>query len=181
MQAEPSAAPSGPHWRVVLASFARAEWAVSLDHRLGAIVASLQTVSENETQTGRPGKLRGELQMRTLRRFVLITMMFGCAVGLGHPQMQQNGTAGQQVPQMPNPMAPMGPELPPGQAEKQAKAQNDERQKRLVADTEKLLTLATQLHEDVAKTNKNVMSIDVIKRADEIEKLAHSVKERMRG
>lgn len=82
---------------------------------------------------------------------------------------------------MPNPMAPMGPELPPGQAEKQAKAQNDERQKRLVADTEKLLTLATQLHEDVAKTNKNVMSIDVIKRADEIEKLAHSVKERMRG
>jgi hypothetical protein len=43
------------------------------------------------------------------------------------------------------------------------------------------LELATQLHTDVAKTNKNILSVDVIKRADEIEKLAHAIKERMRG
>ena len=65
--------------------------------------------------------------------------------------------------------------------EKQAKQRNDDRQRRLVADTERLLALATSLHEDVAKTNKNVLSLDVVRRADEIEKLARGVKERMKG
>ena len=63
---------------------------------------------------------------------------------------------------------------------RQAKIRDDERQKRLVSDTEKLLALATQLHSDVAKTNKDILSLDVVKRADEIEKLAHSVKLGMR-
>ena len=66
-------------------------------------------------------------------------------------------------------------------AEKQAKQRNDDRQRRLISDTEKLLQLATSLKEDVAKTDKNVMSLDVVRRADEIERLAHSVKERMKG
>jgi hypothetical protein len=65
--------------------------------------------------------------------------------------------------------------------EQQAKTQSTERQKKLVADTEKLLALATELKTDVDKTNKNILSLDVIKKADEIEKLAHSVKERMKG
>jgi hypothetical protein len=63
-------------------------------------------------------------------------------------------------------------------AEKQQKWRNEERQQKLVADTDKLLLLATQLHDDVTKTNKNILSLDVVRRADEIEKLAHSVKER---
>lgn len=66
-------------------------------------------------------------------------------------------------------------------SQRQEKSRNDDRQRRLVADTDKLLTLATELHQDVAKTNKNVLSIDVVKRADEIERLAHGVKERMKG
>ncbi len=65
--------------------------------------------------------------------------------------------------------------------EKQVKQRNDERQRRLVSDTEKLLALATSLHDDVAKTDKNVLSLDVVRRADEIERLAHSIKERMKG
>ena len=65
--------------------------------------------------------------------------------------------------------------------QRQARARNDDRQKRLVSDTDKLLALATQLHEDVGKTDKNILSLDVVKRAEEIEKLARSVKERMRG
>lgn len=74
-----------------------------------------------------------------------------------------------------------GQDLPASAREKQAKMQNEERQRRLVEDTEKLLALATQLHDDVAKSNKNILSIDVVKRADEIERLAHSVKDRMRS
>ena len=65
--------------------------------------------------------------------------------------------------------------------EKQANLRNDERQRRLIADADKLLALATQLHADVAKTDKHMLSVDVIRRADEIEKLARSVKERMKG
>lgn len=63
----------------------------------------------------------------------------------------------------------------------QARSRNSERQKKLMEDTNKLLELATQLKQDVDKTNKDVLSVDVIKKADEIEKLAHSVKERMKG
>ena len=71
--------------------------------------------------------------------------------------------------------------ISPGVAERQEQARNNERQKRLVADTEKLLTLATELKQEVDKTNKDVLSVDVIKKAEEIEKLAHGVKERMKG
>jgi nitric oxide reductase activation protein len=71
--------------------------------------------------------------------------------------------------------------LGPHRAEQQEKARNTDRQKRLVEDTEKLLALATDLKEQVDKTTKDTLSVDVIKKADEIEKLAHSVKERMKG
>ncbi len=66
-------------------------------------------------------------------------------------------------------------------AEQQAKARNLDRQKRLVADTDKLLSLATELKQQVDKTDKYTLSVDVVKKADEIEKLAHSVKEKMKG
>lgn len=64
---------------------------------------------------------------------------------------------------------------------RQVRLRNDERQRRLLSDSEKLLELATSLHNDVAKTNKDILSLDVIRRAEEIEKLARGVKERMRG
>ena len=78
---------------------------------------------------------------------------------------------------------PLGPDTPlsPQVQEQQARSRNSDRQKRLMADTDKLLVLATELKQDVDKTNKDVLSVDVIKKADEIEKLAHSVKERMKG
>ena len=71
--------------------------------------------------------------------------------------------------------------LSPRMEEQMARNRNNDRQKRLMADTEKLLALATDLKEKVDKTDKNMLSVDVIKKADEIEKLAHSVKERMKG
>jgi hypothetical protein len=74
-----------------------------------------------------------------------------------------------------------GPPTSPKMEEQQARARSTERQKKLVADTDKLLALATELKTDVDKTNQNILSMDVIKKAEEIEKLAHSVKERMKG
>ena len=67
-------------------------------------------------------------------------------------------------------------------AEKEmAKQANQERQAGLKRDTENLLKLATELKQYVDKSNQNVLSVDVIKKAEQIEKLAHSVKEKMRG
>jgi hypothetical protein len=62
-----------------------------------------------------------------------------------------------------------------------AKRANLERQADLKRDTEKLLKLATELKESVDKTTESTLSLEVVKRAEEIEKLAHSVKEKMKG
>jgi hypothetical protein len=65
--------------------------------------------------------------------------------------------------------------------DEQAKLRNAERQKKLVEDTTKLLALANELKAAVDKSDKNTLSLDVVRKADEIEKLAHSVKEKMKG
>jgi hypothetical protein len=62
-----------------------------------------------------------------------------------------------------------------------AKKANQERQAAIKRDTDKLLKLATELKDYVDKTNEGVLSLDVVKKADEIEKLAHSVKEKMKA
>lgn len=56
-----------------------------------------------------------------------------------------------------------------------------ERVAAIKSDTDKLLKLSTELKAYVDKSNENVLSLDVIKKAEEIEKLAKSVKEKMRG
>jgi len=61
------------------------------------------------------------------------------------------------------------------------KKANEQRQAELKRDTERLLKLSTELKEYVDKSNENILSLDVIKKAEEIEKLAHSVRTKMRG
>jgi len=58
---------------------------------------------------------------------------------------------------------------------------NEDRHKRLEADTDKLLALSTELKAEVDKAKKDELSLDVVRKAAEIEKLAHDVKERMRS
>jgi len=57
---------------------------------------------------------------------------------------------------------------------------NDERQRRIVSDTQKLLALTSQLKAEVASTGAEAMTPEMLKQMDEIEKLAKSVKDRMR-
>lgn len=61
------------------------------------------------------------------------------------------------------------------------KKYNLQRQQDIRKDTEKLLELATELKQAVDKTNENTLSLDVVKKAEQIEKLAKSVKEKMKG
>lgn len=77
-----------------------------------------------------------------------------------------------------------GSQVDPGLARimhRQALARNTQRQKDLVNDTDKLLKLAQQLKAAVDKSNKDTLSIDVIKKADQIQKLAKSISSKMKG
>jgi hypothetical protein len=59
-------------------------------------------------------------------------------------------------------------------------AANDERRRQIAEDSGKLLKMATDLKAEVDKTTKDTLSLSVIRKADEIEKLAHNVKEKMK-
>jgi len=56
-----------------------------------------------------------------------------------------------------------------------------ERQSQLRLDTEKLVALSAELKQHVDKTGANVLSMDVIKKAQEIQKLAKGVQDKMRN
>lgn len=62
-----------------------------------------------------------------------------------------------------------------------AKKANRDRQAQLQRDTDNLLKLANELKQYVDKSNENTLSLDVVKKAEEIEKLARSVKEKMKA
>jgi hypothetical protein len=97
-------------------------------------------------------------------------------------QMQQQQPPSMQVPP-PFGQQPSEPNDPMQRQrlEKMEKARNADRQKHLVQDTNKLLALAKDLKEEVDKSNQDTLSVDVVKKAGEIEKLAKSVKDRMRS
>jgi hypothetical protein len=59
-------------------------------------------------------------------------------------------------------------------------AANAERKKQIADDSTRLLKLASDLKAAVDKTSKDTLSLDIIRKADEIERLAHSVKEKMK-
>jgi uncharacterized membrane protein YhiD involved in acid resistance len=63
---------------------------------------------------------------------------------------------------------------------RQYKELNKKRQEEIRDDTEKLLQLATELKAAVDKSNENMLSLDVVRKAGEVEKLAKRVKENMK-
>jgi hypothetical protein len=123
------------------------------------------------------------MQNLSLVAFGLILFAGIAAQGQSMPAQPPYAATPSQSPQSSQPQIDDRPEDPlmSRSREKQEIARNTDRQKKLTEDTEKLLALATELKEQVGKTDKNVLSVDVIKKADEIEKLAKSVKDRMKG
>lgn len=74
---------------------------------------------------------------------------------------------------------------PPSQQERdlelrRQKEANKKRQDEIREETQKLYQLATELKDAVDKSNEHVLSLDVVKKAEEVEKLAKKVKEKMR-
>ncbi len=64
--------------------------------------------------------------------------------------------------------------------ERMAREANTKRQQDIRDDTEKLFQLASELKAAVDKSNEHVLSLDVVRKADEVEKLAKKVKEKMK-
>lgn len=57
---------------------------------------------------------------------------------------------------------------------------NQLRHKEMASDTERLLALANQLKAETDKASKDTLSMDTVRQAEQIEKLAHNVREKMR-
>lgn len=64
--------------------------------------------------------------------------------------------------------------------ERMAREANKKRQQDIRDETDKLFQLATELKAAVDKSNENLLSLDVVRKADEVEKLAKKVKEKMK-
>jgi hypothetical protein len=63
---------------------------------------------------------------------------------------------------------------------KNFEAANATRKKQINDDTAKLIKLAADLKTEVDKTGQDTLSLGVIRRAEEIEKLAHDIREKMK-
>jgi hypothetical protein len=116
------------------------------------------------------------------RSFALSILLLLITAVLSQPSFSQNPI------QIPHPNPNLGPTPDAHEDEERAKIEKDmakranrERQAQLQRDTANLLKLATELKQYVDKTNENTLSLDVVKKAEEIEKLAHSVKEKMKA
>ena len=118
--------------------------------------------------------------------FALTVLLLLIVLRLAVPSFSQNsGTNPVQIPGLPpNPGVAPGDreDVERAKMEKDlAKKANRERQAQLQRDTDNLLKLANELKQYVDKSNENTLSLNVVKKAEEIEKLAHSVKEKMKA
>lgn len=86
-------------------------------------------------------------------------------------------------PKRQSPVSPGDDEPNPNpNAKSPTKVLLEENQKDIKKNVEKLFDLASQLKEQVGKTDSTaVLSLSMVKKAEEIERLAHQIKERAKG
>jgi hypothetical protein len=110
----------------------------------------------------------------------------GQQFGAGVAAAQQQGTGHGPPPPEPPTINPLDQpnEVPDSvharMEQERVKAANDDRHKKLAADADKLIELSNELKADVDKTSKDELSMEVMRKAGEIEKLAHDVQGRMK-
>jgi len=127
------------------------------------------------------GKTSGRRWVRVLVCCATIAAFAGDVVGAGQQQDRVNHSV--MPDNQPNVLPDVNQQMLMHQ--QQAKQQNfeavnAERRKIIADESTLLLKLATDLKAEVDKTNKDTLSINVIRRADLVEKLAHDMKEKMK-
>lgn len=136
----------------------------------------------------RPCGISHSVRVAMLSAAVLVVVSgAGLPTGSGVVRAQKSGQGKQP------PYTQPGNQLPgdqPGTVEdpvrakmedERVKSVNDDRRKKLAADVDRMVFLTNELKTDVDKTTKDELSVDVIKKAQEIEKLAHDVQSRMKN
>jgi hypothetical protein len=116
--------------------------------------------------------------METRRTFLTGLVVVGTCSGLVAAQMPQNPPSGPPRPSPPgqNPDADV-PALP--NPDKKILENNDKDVKKKV---EQLFELAKELKDQVESTDSSkVLSVNMLKKAEEIEKLAHDIRNRAKG
>ena len=117
--------------------------------------------------------------------FVLLISAAVVVIGLAaasHLNSQQHGQQAL-VHAAANRVADANDEMARGEQETKPGAPGDantERKRQIADDSAKLLKLAGDLKTEVDKTSQDTLSLRVIRKAEEIEKLARSVKEKMK-
>lgn len=114
-------------------------------------------------------------------RRVAVRSILGAAALLGTSSALLH--AQNPFPAPPGPIRPGDDEPAPNPGAKSpTKAALEENQKEIKKSVEKLFDLASQLKEQVEKTDStSVLSLAMLKKADEIERLARQIKERAKG
>lgn len=132
----------------------------------------------------KPHSLSPSTKRRIVRGCLRLVLVLG--IGLAASVCLSTPVHAQQMPGRGNMMNPyLPPVLRPHsrlEAEFQAHriiAMNNERQKHLVRDTNRLLKLTAELNAEVAKSNSKSLTPDQLHMLARIEKLAKSVKEKM--
>ncbi len=115
--------------------------------------------------------------------FVLAAVVIGMALTFSPACLAQAGI-GRGVPDL----GPIGqrPQNPPNpmvveMEKRQERELNRKRYADLKRETDRLLQLATELKVQVDKAGEHTLSLEVIRKTDEIEKLARSVRARMKA
>jgi hypothetical protein len=139
-----------------------------------------ETARWTEPSCANPGRLLN---------VVLVLLFAGLCLGAGFSQLPvSGGPAGPASPAGPQGVSQFPGDATDGppldqvnyqMAEKRRKIMNIQRQTAIVNDSNKLLKLATELNNEVARENRGALSSEQMKKLAEIEKLAHSVKEKM--
>ena len=118
--------------------------------------------------------------MLTMRRAMLAMLAVCLLLGAGPAQEAETSAPGHPV----QGRVPVAPPATPAEIEMQkriAKQRSQERFARVKKDTDQLLELATQLKKSVDEANDQTLSLEVIRKAEQIEKLAKEVRHKMVG
>lgn len=134
-----------------------------------------------------PANLSGHpAERRAVRRFapvaaILLTLLaLPATAQRAAAQTPQYNSGGFQRDQMSDAAAPLGGDLAsPEMEHKRLEALNAARQKSLVSDTNKLLKLTGELNAQVNSTRPDKLTEAQLHMVAEIEKLAHSIREKM--
>jgi hypothetical protein len=98
---------------------------------------------------------------------------------MGAQNTHPGGTLQQGIGQRPSDSISAPDPADAQEQERRLQALNGERQKSIVSDTNKLLKLANELDEEIRSGKSASLTVSQLRKVAEIEKLAHSVKDKM--